>query len=423
VYCVPISLKHGYCMTTAPRRRPRRSNSLKDIGRLLSTASTTYEDRKGRLEVHSAKLNNTDGNAHSNYFKIQTANLFLRQFGVQLIANDRAFHIYEEWPGMDRRLISGSVFTQTKLFFSSGGIGAAWLDDGPAGNALRHLKHQALDLGAPVPLYRQRLTPSGYKKERFEKYGTLGGATDAELKRATETKAKLNAAIMALREANPEFLKSCEAEEDKPRQLARELYRLLEIWDQAAGPDLKSPTMRPLSSGLLIPARNSTEAGSIVRLFGDDDDLPALSPPTKITIRDENGVCWRGVRHPLLGPVGRWTRIGKFGAASECRRLNPSTPIEIRRARRFKFFEEPDERWTAPRDQYNGFDGRWQPIRRGGKQRAALPRDLPRDLKMTGLSYIRSLDGAQMVEIRPGYFLNDASRMALAIPGPVQIAA
>ena len=47
-----------------------------------------YEDRKGRLEVHSAKLNNTDGNARNDYFKIQTANLFLRRFGVQLIAND-----------------------------------------------------------------------------------------------------------------------------------------------------------------------------------------------------------------------------------------------------------------------------------------------------------------------------------------------
>ena len=62
-----------------------------------------YEDRKGRLEVHSAKLNNTDGNARNDYFKIQTANLFLRRSGVQLIANDRMFHIYEEWPGMDRR--------------------------------------------------------------------------------------------------------------------------------------------------------------------------------------------------------------------------------------------------------------------------------------------------------------------------------
>jgi hypothetical protein len=70
-------------MTTAPRRLPRHSNSLKDIGRLLSSASTTYEvSRADRLGVHSTKLNDTDGNARNDYFKIQTANLFLRRFGV-----------------------------------------------------------------------------------------------------------------------------------------------------------------------------------------------------------------------------------------------------------------------------------------------------------------------------------------------------
>jgi len=37
----------------------------------------------------------------------------------RLIANDRVFHIYEQWPGA---------------------IEAAWLDDGPAGLALRHLR-------------------------------------------------------------------------------------------------------------------------------------------------------------------------------------------------------------------------------------------------------------------------------------------
>jgi hypothetical protein len=129
-----------------------------------------YEDRKGRLKVHSAKLNNTDGNARNDYFKIQTANLLLRRFGVQLIANDRMFHIWEEWPGMDRRLISGSVCDKRAprssaawegvircahenwksaerqlaawrgmQFFHKGGMGAAWLDDGQAGDALRHL--------------------------------------------------------------------------------------------------------------------------------------------------------------------------------------------------------------------------------------------------------------------------------------------
>jgi hypothetical protein len=52
------------------RRRPRRANSLKDIGRLLSGASTAHEiSRVARFEVHSAKLNNTGGNARNHYFK------------------------------------------------------------------------------------------------------------------------------------------------------------------------------------------------------------------------------------------------------------------------------------------------------------------------------------------------------------------
>jgi hypothetical protein len=52
------------------RRRPRRANSLKDIGRLLSGASTAHEiSRVARIEVHSAKLNNTEGNARNDYFK------------------------------------------------------------------------------------------------------------------------------------------------------------------------------------------------------------------------------------------------------------------------------------------------------------------------------------------------------------------
>src|SRR5258708_40376849 len=151
-------------------RRPRRSNSLKDLPRLLGVAVTAYEGRKDRLLAHAANLNNTEGSAHSNYFKIQTANLFLRQFGVQLIANDRVLHIYEEWPGMDRRLISGSVLRQTKLFFSLGGMGAAWLDDGPAGDILRHLKSLALDRGAPVPRAGQRLRLT-YFRYRYPAFG------------------------------------------------------------------------------------------------------------------------------------------------------------------------------------------------------------------------------------------------------------
>jgi hypothetical protein len=39
--------------------------------------------------------------------------------------------------------------------FQLGGMGAAWLDGGQAGDALRLLKAAALDRGAPVPLCAQ----------------------------------------------------------------------------------------------------------------------------------------------------------------------------------------------------------------------------------------------------------------------------
>jgi hypothetical protein len=219
------------------KRRPRRSNSLKYIDRLFSGAATAHEvTRAARFEVHSAKLNNTEGNAYGNFFKIQTVNLFLRQFGVQLIANDRVFHIYEEWPGMDRRKISGSVllrethekrgsaFTPTKLFFSRGGMGAAWLDDGPAGDALRHLKALALDRGAPVALARQgaRQSRSFLLETSTEYPGAaigLGGATPEELKLATISKKNLNAQIMALRDNDRALLRECRAHERRELRL------------------------------------------------------------------------------------------------------------------------------------------------------------------------------------------------------------
>jgi hypothetical protein len=167
-------------MTTI-RRRPRRSNSLKDIGRLLGVAGTAHEEsRRDRLLAKVRKLSDTDINARSNYFKIQTVNLFLRQFGVQLIANDRVLHVWEEWPGA---------------------IGAAWLDDGPAGDALRYLKAQALDRGAPAPLAKQ-----GSKETRSAR---LGGATAQERRLATLSREKENAGIMALRDADHAFLAAC----------------------------------------------------------------------------------------------------------------------------------------------------------------------------------------------------------------------
>jgi hypothetical protein len=229
-----------------PKRRPRRPNSLKHLGDLCGIARTFYEDDRGtRFKVHAFKLNFTNANARDNYNKIQTVDL--RRFGIQLIANDRVFHIYEEWPGMDRRRISGSVWdgraplsnapwegkircahrdwksARTQLaawrgigLFRHGGIGAAWLDDGPDGGALRHLKAQALDKGAPVPLWRQRLKHLDAIRENG---GTLGGATSEEKRLATLSKEKLNAGIMGLRDGDRMWLCFCKRHERRELEL------------------------------------------------------------------------------------------------------------------------------------------------------------------------------------------------------------
>lgn len=93
-----------------PTRRPRRANTLKDLPRLLGIAEPAHEEsRRDRLLAKARRMSDTLPNARRNYFNIQVANLFLRAFGVTLIANDRVFHIWEDWPGA---------------------VGAAWLDEG-----------------------------------------------------------------------------------------------------------------------------------------------------------------------------------------------------------------------------------------------------------------------------------------------------
>lgn len=225
------------------RRRPRRSNSLKDIGRLLGIAGTAYEEsRQDRLLAKVRQLSDTDGNAHSNYFVAQTANLFLRQFGIQLIANDRVLHVYEEWPGMDRRKISGSVYKHTKLFFLSGGIGAAWLDDGPAGDVLRHLKAQALDRGAPAALAKQGGTGRGCAQ--------LGGATAQEKRLATLSRARENDAIVALRDADAAFVATCDDAEELNLKRA-------DLMSRTPGHDWQAPWQEVVASAAVSEVNRS----------------------------------------------------------------------------------------------------------------------------------------------------------------------
>ena len=64
------------------KRRPQRSNTLKDIGRLLGVADTAHVDRKDKLLAQAAFLNDTEHAARSNYFK------------------DPAAQPHRSWPGI-----------------------------------------------------------------------------------------------------------------------------------------------------------------------------------------------------------------------------------------------------------------------------------------------------------------------------------
>jgi hypothetical protein len=185
------------------KRRPQRSNSLKDIGRLIGVADTAHSDRKDRLSAQAAYLNDTALAARGHYFKIQRLNFFARELGFQMVVSEdkSVFHFHEDRPGA---------------------VGQALLDDGPAGQALRHLKALSLDEGAPAPLARQ-----GSAEKRS---GRLGGPLPQVKKLATQTKAKVNEAIVALREADPAFLAACE-EQERLLAIHRALTRPL--WDSS----------------------------------------------------------------------------------------------------------------------------------------------------------------------------------------------
>jgi hypothetical protein len=80
----------------------------------------------------------------------------------------------------------------------------------------------SLDEGAPAPLGRQ-----GGTQWRSARLG--GGPSPQEKKRATGTRAKVNEAIVALREADRSFLAICEEQE---RLLANHRALTSELWDR-----------------------------------------------------------------------------------------------------------------------------------------------------------------------------------------------
>ena len=249
--------------------------------------SLNWRDRAKERKRRAEELNDTLAAYCRFYWRVRASDLVLRPYGIRLIANDRVFHVYEDWPGLDRRKVSGSAWDGRKLIwrkpsvrdyphklgkltngpkircahkggwksaaqlvaasrgvsrFSHRGIGRAWEDDTAARDVLLMLKGAALDRGAPVPLCWQQEAITGrfsvkrpYVIERGVAYPGAaighGGATEQEKRRATILDGQVNAAVGELRDL--ESKQHVEDELDKlvakptwPEWVLREIYKV-----------------------------------------------------------------------------------------------------------------------------------------------------------------------------------------------------
>ena len=147
----------------------QRINTLKDIGRrLLGVADTAHVDIMDKLLAQAAYLNDTAPAARGNYFKIQPINLFLRQYGF----------------GSSQTIV---CFTST----SSGPVRSR-----PPG--LTTAPQGWRGIYVPFPLTKGHLPRLVGRVVRSG--GVLEWAVPRAKKLATETKAKINEAIVELRE-------------------------------------------------------------------------------------------------------------------------------------------------------------------------------------------------------------------------------
>ena len=276
---------------TAPRRRPRRANSLKDLGRLLNVADSAGEvSRSARLEAGAVEINNTEAFLDKLGGAIEAMDHLFQRFGVRAIACGSVLHIHEDWPGMDRRRVSGSVWDGRaplstapwegpvrcahkdwkaarrqlsawrglQLFRQGGGVGALWLDEGPVGELFRFLKTLGIDQGAPVPLDSQRF------RLGLSKTQTQGGPTPLEKRLATISRKKAKERVMALRDNDRSFLRECMAYERRELDLDDLIGPRVTAHEAYVRQVLKSPRKKPIDIG--------SRAGDRYRL--DRDDLP-----------------------------------------------------------------------------------------------------------------------------------------------------
>jgi hypothetical protein len=184
--------------------------------------------------------------------------------GFKFVPNDRVFYVLEEWRGA---------------------FGNALLDDGPVGDALRHLRDLSLDRAAP---------PQAKKL-------------------ASQTKTKLNEAIVAQRDADPDWWEASERVERLEALLyrstkpVRSMARSVEIFVQGV--------MREW--GKSEPARAASEAIGQLRIDWWHGFMPTVnghrvtpqgmpSPELdfgELTIREPRS---KGERDPKIKPPRPW---------------------------------------------------------------------------------------------------------------------
>jgi hypothetical protein len=282
------------------QRYKRRANALSALGDTIAAVQTIF----GPVLPHQAIAALVKVAPH------------LSKYGITVIANGPAWHLHEDWPGMDRRKVSGSIWDgrqpmsnapwagrvrcahrswqdaaqQLAAFrgmhlFRHGGMGAAWLDAGPAGDALRLMRAAALDRGAPVPLCAQqeRLTRRSSQNRSFlVERGVAypgaaigcGGATSGDKQSATKAIGSFNAETCRQRDLDQRLGDWCERQE---RCLPRET-----AWEIVIR-NIVAPIDSVAVAEPFVPVRGVRhmveQVEACLRILGIHDVRPVVPPP------------------------------------------------------------------------------------------------------------------------------------------------
>src|SRR6187401_3619844 len=78
-------------------------------------ASQNWRDRATEVKLRAEGVKDT----------LAGGDAALSPYGIRII-NERGLHVYEEWPGLDRRKVSGSVWDGRKLIWRKPGVKTIW---------------------------------------------------------------------------------------------------------------------------------------------------------------------------------------------------------------------------------------------------------------------------------------------------------